>query len=255
MSETASPPAEAPPLLPLFFRRVVGVNPELHGGLRLDRAPASATRRRPRRCRSASARWRRWPSTIRSCSPPARTRPRWRCSACGRARTCSCCRTAAGGRTATSRPMCAPSRSSSSRMRPPRRSMSAWSRMPTACARMPGRRCSRTASRPRCSTRAVAFCAALRDNLNAATAFGRALEAESLLEDEEANIAFSHGGAARVRGFRVVKPERLDQVSDETFLDWRRRGWIAADLCPSVFDGALGPADRAGGAGAFRVTN
>ena len=72
----------------------------------------------------------------------------------------------------------------------------------------------------------VAFCSAFRDNLDAAAALGRALEAEGLLEEEEANITFTHGGASRVRGFKVVKPERLDRLSDETFLDWRRRGWL-----------------------------
>lgn len=72
----------------------------------------------------------------------------------------------------------------------------------------------------------IAFCSALRDNLNAAAALGRALEAEGLLEEEEANITFTHGGVSRVRGFKIVKPERLERVSDETFLDWRRRGWL-----------------------------
>jgi hypothetical protein len=72
----------------------------------------------------------------------------------------------------------------------------------------------------------VAFCSAFRDNLTASAALGRALEAEGLLEEEEANITFTHGGVSRVRGFKVVKPERLDRVGDETFLDWRRRGWL-----------------------------
>ena len=72
----------------------------------------------------------------------------------------------------------------------------------------------------------VAFCSAFRDNFAAAAALGRALEAEGLLEEEEAAITFTHGGISRVRGFKIVKPERLDRVSDETFLDWRRRGWL-----------------------------
>ena len=72
----------------------------------------------------------------------------------------------------------------------------------------------------------VAFCSAMRDNLAAAAALGRGLAAEGLLAEEEANISFTHGGASRVRGFKIVKPERLDRVSDETFLDWRRRGWL-----------------------------
>lgn len=72
----------------------------------------------------------------------------------------------------------------------------------------------------------VAFCSALRDNLAAAAALGLALAAEGLLVEEEANITFTRGGASRVCGFKIVKPERLDRVSDETFLDWRRRGWL-----------------------------
>lgn len=73
---------------------------------------------------------------------------------------------------------------------------------------------------------AVAFCSSLRDNLNAANAFARAMAEADLLEEEQANITFTHGGTARVLGFKVIKPERLDRVSDETFLDWRRRGWL-----------------------------
>jgi hypothetical protein len=75
---------------------------------------------------------------------------------------------------------------------------------------------------------AIAFCSAFRDNLAAAGAFGRALSAAGLLEEEEATINYTAGGGARIRGFKILKPERLDQVDDETFLDWRRRGWIGA---------------------------
>lgn len=74
----------------------------------------------------------------------------------------------------------------------------------------------------------VAFCSALRDNLHAGATFARALDAAGLLREEEATVNFTSGGAARVRGFKVLLPERLDAVSDETFLDWRRRAWLAA---------------------------
>ena len=72
----------------------------------------------------------------------------------------------------------------------------------------------------------VNFCLAFRDNLTAANTFGRALEAQGLLEEEEATVNFTAGGGTRIRGFKMLKPERLDRLSDETFLDWRRRGWI-----------------------------
>jgi hypothetical protein len=53
------------------------------------------------------------------------------------------------------------------------------------------------------------------------------MEAAGLLRDEEATVNFTTGGQSRVRGFKVVVPEKLDTVADETFLDWRRRGWLA----------------------------
>lgn len=75
---------------------------------------------------------------------------------------------------------------------------------------------------------AVAFCTALREAVAAATTLGRALDAAGLLEEEEATINFTSGGAARVRGFKLVKAERLALLDDEVFLDWRRMGWLAA---------------------------
>ena len=75
---------------------------------------------------------------------------------------------------------------------------------------------------------AVQFCASFRDNVTAATAFATALDAAGLLQEEEAMVNFTGGGSTRVRGFKVIRPDRLDQVSDEVFLDWRRRGWLGA---------------------------
>lgn len=75
---------------------------------------------------------------------------------------------------------------------------------------------------------AVQFCAAFRENLNAATAFGAALQEAGLLEEEEANVNFTAGGTARVTGFKVIKADRMDAVSDETYLEWRHKGWIGA---------------------------
>ncbi len=75
---------------------------------------------------------------------------------------------------------------------------------------------------------AVGFCTALRDNMAAAAALGRALDAAGLLSAEEANVSFTAGGTAVIRGFKVVKPERLDAVDAALFLEWRRRGWLPA---------------------------
>ena len=75
---------------------------------------------------------------------------------------------------------------------------------------------------------AISFCAAFRESLNAAIAFGAAMQEAGLLEEEEANINFAAGGSSRVRGFKVLKPERLAKVEDATYLEWRHRGWISA---------------------------
>jgi hypothetical protein len=75
---------------------------------------------------------------------------------------------------------------------------------------------------------AIAFCTAYREAVVAAATFGRALEAAGLLEEEEATVNFTSGGAARVRGFKLVKPERLAELDDAKFLDWRRMGWVSA---------------------------
>jgi hypothetical protein len=77
-------------------------------------------------------------------------------------------------------------------------------------------------------TEAVAFCQAFREAVNAAASFGRALEAARLLEEEEATVNFTAGGTTKIRGFKLVKPERLAELDDATFLDWRRMGYLNA---------------------------
>jgi hypothetical protein len=75
---------------------------------------------------------------------------------------------------------------------------------------------------------AIALTAALRENLVAAEELARTLDQAGLLEVEEAKIDFVAGGSTVVRGFKVLKRERLDQVDDQTFLEWRHRNWLPA---------------------------
>jgi len=74
----------------------------------------------------------------------------------------------------------------------------------------------------------IGLCTAARDNINAASALARALAAEGLLEDEEAHVTFTGGGDLHIRGFQLLRTDRLDGISDATFLEWRRRGWLGA---------------------------
>lgn len=74
----------------------------------------------------------------------------------------------------------------------------------------------------------IAFCTSLRDNLTASRVFAHGLEESGLLTEEEATINFTAGGTAKIRGFKLMQAERLGQVDDAVFLDWRSRGWITA---------------------------
>ena len=75
-------------------------------------------------------------------------------------------------------------------------------------------------------TEAIQFCTAVRDNLNAARVFAQGLSEAGLLTEEEATITFTAGGAARIRGFKIIHSDTLSKVDDATFLDWRARGWL-----------------------------
>lgn len=74
----------------------------------------------------------------------------------------------------------------------------------------------------------IAFCTAFREAVLAAGVFARELQKAGLLEEEEATINFNTGGTARIRGFKLLKQERLADLDDERYLEWRRMGWIAA---------------------------
>jgi len=73
---------------------------------------------------------------------------------------------------------------------------------------------------------AIGFCSTYRDNLSAAGVFARAIDEAGLLAEEEANINFTAGGNTRIRGFKLLPPDRLEKLSDETFLEWRHKGWL-----------------------------
>jgi hypothetical protein len=230
MSETPSSPAESPPApsLPLFFHRVVGVNPELHGSLRLDRTAgvgyAAIAQAVPLGLGEMDIAAQHYPILFTTGENPSAVallglregenlfvlpdgnwRPEGYVPAYVRAFPFIFVEDD------STKTLYVGMEPDAECLRPGSGTPLFEDGKPTALL-----------------NESVAFCSAFRDNLNATAALTRALEAEGLLEEEEASITFTHGGAARIRGFRVVKAERLDQLSDEIFLDWRRRGWISA---------------------------
>ena len=73
---------------------------------------------------------------------------------------------------------------------------------------------------------AIAFCEEYRSHANAAVEFGQALAEQGLLSEEDAVVNLTAGGSLQVRGFQLVQPQRLQNVADNIFLDWRHRGWL-----------------------------
>ena len=72
----------------------------------------------------------------------------------------------------------------------------------------------------------IGFSTSLRDNLNAARVFAQGLDEAGMLAEEEATINFTAGGTARIRGFKLMQADKINQIDDPVFLDWRARGWI-----------------------------
>jgi hypothetical protein len=77
---------------------------------------------------------------------------------------------------------------------------------------------------------AMSLAAALRNNLLAAEQLAQTLDQIGLFSQEEAKVDFRTGGNAVVRGFKVIDRDRLDRVNNDTWLEWRRRKWT-----PSIY--------------------
>jgi SapC len=77
-------------------------------------------------------------------------------------------------------------------------------------------------------TEAMKFAMAYREDLKRAAEFVKALGAFNLLQANEARLNFKSGGIARLDGFSVVDPVKLESLEDTAFLDWRKRGWLGS---------------------------
>jgi hypothetical protein len=78
------------------------------------------------------------------------------------------------------------------------------------------------------SQRAGQMCAAFERQFVAAQQFSTALAEANLLTDKRAEVRESPDSAPFVfSGFRIVDEARFNALPDATYLDWRRRGWIA----------------------------
>jgi hypothetical protein len=228
MPEINNAPAATAPVMPLFFKRVVGVNPALHAGLRLDRGTGygftSTAQSVPLGLSEFEAASQHFPILFTAGPTPAPV------ALLGLADAVNLFVQPDGAWRADSYVPAyvrafpfifvedSGTKSVYVGMEPDAASLGTDSGTPLFEDGKP----------TGALNEAVAFCSAFRDNLSASAAFGRALQDNNLLEEEEATVNFTAGGTAKIRGFKIIRADRLDQVSDEIYLDWRRRGWIAA---------------------------
>lgn len=74
---------------------------------------------------------------------------------------------------------------------------------------------------------AITFCRSHHEEHHRTRVFCAALKAQGLLQRGRINVG-ANGSALEVSGFRVVDQKAFNALADETFLDWRRKGWVAA---------------------------
>lgn len=74
--------------------------------------------------------------------------------------------------------------------------------------------------------RALSFCSSYQTQSEVTREFVAALDANALLVPNRAEINTAGGETLRLGGFRVIDEKRFNDLPNDTFLDWRRRGWL-----------------------------
>lgn len=73
---------------------------------------------------------------------------------------------------------------------------------------------------------ALDFCTAFQAQHNATREFAEAVAKADLLVENRAQITLRDGARFAVAGFRVIDELRFNALPDETFLAWRKKGWL-----------------------------
>ena len=73
---------------------------------------------------------------------------------------------------------------------------------------------------------ALAFCRDYQAQYNLAVAFTRALIGADLLVEHRADVSVYDGQRLSLSGFKVIDSNRFAKLPDDTFLQWRRKGWL-----------------------------
>ncbi len=79
--------------------------------------------------------------------------------------------------------------------------------------------------------RALEFCTAFQRDFDASRPFAEALVTHDLLTPHRADLRTASGEKFAIAGFRVIDETKFNQLPDEVFLEWRRRGWVGLAYC------------------------
>jgi hypothetical protein len=74
---------------------------------------------------------------------------------------------------------------------------------------------------------ALNFCEHFQRDFTLTSDFSSALSEAGLLAPKEMTYNSQDGQRVGLTGFRVIDEKKLNELPDETFLEWRKKGWLA----------------------------
>ena len=87
------------------------------------------------------------------------------------------------------------------------------------------------------SQNALEFCKSYHAAAQQTIEFGKALGASGLLVQREAQINVAGNRRINFSGFRIIDEQKLAQMDDKKFLEWRAKGWLPF-IYAHLFSGA-----------------
>lgn len=73
----------------------------------------------------------------------------------------------------------------------------------------------------------LAFLTRLHGEIAPTGEFAAAVAEAQLLVERKADVTLIDGGHLSLDGFRVIDEQKFNALPEKTFLEWRRRGWLA----------------------------
>lgn len=87
------------------------------------------------------------------------------------------------------------------------------------------------------SQNALEFCKSYHSAAKQTMEFGKALHEADLLVTRQAEISTPEGRKINFSGFRIIDEQKLASMPDDTFLEWRKRGYLPF-IYAHLFSGA-----------------